>query len=247
MDLENTIGEYSKISVVLPAYQEAKRIGDTIKHWSAYLDENFPGTEVIVVCDGCTDDTAQVALNNFTSTKCTIKVLDLPVNQGKGMAVKEGILNATGDTVVFTDSDMSYQPDVLPLFLDKIKSGADVAIAQRQKDEKYPGMGRRMVAVISRFVIGNLVLPGIRDTQAGFKAFKKDVAVELFSAMTIKRFLFDLEILVIAKQRNYQIEKVYVPWQDREGSTVRICLDTSRAARDLMIIITRKWCGFYNK
>ncbi|MBZ0186731.1 MAG: glycosyltransferase [Candidatus Obscuribacterales bacterium] len=241
------MSEYPRISVVLPAYQEAKRIGATIGRWSSFLSSYHAGAELIVVCDGCADDTASVARDNFVSDNCTFSVIELPLNRGKGAAVKAGVAAATGATIVFTDADMSYEPEILGLFLAKIEAGADVAIAQRQKDEQYPGLGRRIVAVASRFLIGNFAMPGIRDTQAGFKAFKKEVAHDLFTAMTVERFLFDLEILVIARQRNYRIEKVYVTWIDKPGSTVRIFVDSCRSARDLISIMLRKWTGRYSR
>jgi dolichyl-phosphate beta-glucosyltransferase len=103
------------------------------------------------------------------------------------------------------------------------------------------------VAVGSRFLVGNLLLPGIRDTQAGFKAFKQSAVKELFPRARSKRFLFDLEILVIARTRGLKIEKIYVDWLDREGSTVRLFVDTGRSLRDLVLIYTRVLCGVYKK
>jgi hypothetical protein len=93
--------------------------------------------------------------------------------------------------------------------------------------------------------VGNFVVPGIRDTQAGFKVFKKESAHQLFPLARTKRFLFDLEILVIAKEHHCKIEKVYVDWQDRDGSTVRIFIDTLRSLRDLVLIYTRMLFGAY--
>lgn len=237
--------DYRRISVIIPAFQESGRIGGTIKAWSTYLEHNYPQSQIIVVCDGCTDNTAEIAKTSMQSPNCNLLVIELAQNQGKGKAVQTGILKASLDLVVYTDSDLSYMPDILEKFIDAIENGADIAIAQRSKDEQYPGLGRRLIASISRFVIGNFVLPGVRDTQAGFKLFKKEVAVDVFKKMTINRFLFDLEILTIANIKKYKIEKVYVDWQDRPGSTVRIYLDTMRSGRDLLLIMMRKIFGGY--
>jgi dolichyl-phosphate beta-glucosyltransferase len=152
---------------------------------------------------------------------------------------------AQGAVVVFTDSDLSYEPGLLEEFLVKLDEGADVVIAQRRKKTQYPGLGRRVLAIGSRFLVGNFLLPGIRDTQAGFKAFKQGAARDLFPLARTKRFLFDLEILVIARSKGLKIEKVYVDWQDREGSTVRIFVDTMRSLRDLLLIYTRVMFGAY--
>ena len=237
--------DYRRISVIIPAFQESGRIGGTITAWSNYLDKNYPGSEIITVCDGCTDNTAEVARASMQSTNCALGVIELAKNQGKGKAVQTGVLKATNDLVVYTDSDLSYMPDILQKFIEAIENGADIAIAQRSKDEQYPGFGRRFIASVSRFVIGNFVLPGVRDTQAGFKLFKREVAVDVFKKMTINRFLFDLEILTIANIKKYKIAKVYVDWQDRPGSTVRIYLDTMRSGRDLLLIMMRKFLGGY--
>lgn len=235
------------ITVVFPAYQEEKRIGMTMEAWAAYLDEHYPGSEVVVVTDGCTDKTAQMAMNTFRSNSCTLKVIELSENEGKGNAVKVGMLQARGNIIVFTDSDLSYAPDLLPEFVSKIEEGADLAIAQRRKKTQYPDPGRRLLAVLSRFLVGNFVVPGIRDTQAGFKVFTKRAAHQLFERARTKRFLFDLEILVIAGEHKCAIEKVYVDWQDRDGSTVRIIVDTMRSLRDLLLIYMRKLSGAYKK
>jgi dolichyl-phosphate beta-glucosyltransferase len=118
-------------------------------------------------------------------------------------------------------------------------------VAQRKKETQYPSWGRRFVAVASRALVGNLVLPGIRDTQAGFKGFTRNEARFLFSRARIRRFLFDLEILMMARRKGFKIQKVYVDWQDVPGSTVRLFLDTSRSVRDLILILFYLTFGFY--
>jgi dolichyl-phosphate beta-glucosyltransferase len=245
--LEHSPQNEPSLSIVFPAYQEEKRIGMTMEAWSKFLSAQHPGTEVIVVCDGCTDGTAQAARSAFNAKNCQLKVIELSPNRGKGNAVSVGVLAARGTTVVFTDSDLSYEPELLEDFLHQIDAGADVVIAQRRKKTQYPGLGRRILAIGSRFLVGNFLLPGIRDTQAGFKAFKQTAARDLFPRAKTKRFLFDLEILVIARTKGLKIEKVYVDWQDREGSTVRIFVDTVRSLRDLMLIYSRVIFGAYKR
>lgn len=131
-----------------------------------------------MVTDGCRDKTAEVARQAFASnnSSCSLNLIELAENQGKGNAVKVGMLAAQGKIIVFTDSDLSYEPELLDQFLEKIQEGADLAIAQREKKTQYPGIGRRLLATLSRFLVGNFVVPGIRDTQAGFKVFTKEAA-----------------------------------------------------------------------
>jgi len=238
--------QQSLISIIIPAYQEEKRIANTIESLSAYLNPNYPGTEIIVVCDGCTDNTARVAEGAFRASRCSIKVIELPKNCGKGSAIKVGVKEARGDFIIFTDADLSFAPNTIDEFLPKLKDGADVVIAQRKKTVSYPGLGRRILAGCSRFLVGNFLLPGIRDSQAGYKAFSREAAHNLFSRMRTSRFLFDLEILIIARHKKYRIEKVYVDWENRAGSTVRLVVDSIRSARDLIIIYFMSLSGQYD-
>lgn len=222
-----------EISVVIPAYQEENRIGYTVEQLSTYLEQHHPRSELILVCDGCTDRTAEAARQSFKGSSCKLRIIELPANRGKGNAVKEGMLAAIGTYAFFTDADLSFAPELVDSFLVPLKDSADIAIAQRQKTVTYSQPGRKSLAVLSRAIIGNVILPGIRDTQAGFKGFRNQVAKTLFSRLKTRGFLFDLEILLAARRRGYRIEKVYVDWCDRPGSTVRVVRDTINAAIDL--------------
>lgn len=229
-----------EISVVVPAYQEEKRIGYTIEQISTYLEEHFPKSELIVVLDGCTDGTAEAAKMNFKGSKCKLHIIDLPINRGKGNAVREGMLAASGTYAFFTDADLSFPPELIGKFLVHLKSNADLAISQREKSVTYAQGGRRFLAVVSRAIIGNVILPGIRDTQAGFKGFKGNVAKILFGELKTPGYLFDLDILIRARRKGFHIEKIYVEWIDRPGSKVRVYRDAFKAAIDLLRISIRE-------
>lgn len=229
-----------EISLVVPAYQEERRIGYTIEGLSTYLEAHHPNSELILVCDGCTDGTARVAQQSFKGASSKLRVIELPANRGKGGAVREGMLAAHGAYLFFTDADLSFAPELIDAFLIHLKDKADIAIAQRQKTVSYSQPGRKSLAIISRAIIGNIILPGIRDTQAGFKGFRKEPARSLFASLKTDGFLFDLEILLAARRRGYCIEKVYVDWCDRPGSTVRVVKDTVKAALDLAAICLRE-------
>lgn len=225
-----------ELSIIIPAYQEEKRIGATISSLSTYLEKKHPGAEIIVVCDGCTDSTAEEASKSFKSELCKLTIVELEKNCGKGYAIKCGVEKANGQFIIFTDADLSFAPDTLESFLPKLLGGTDIVIAQRKKNVSYNSLIRRIFAIFSRFLVGNFLLPGIRDSQAGFKGFKNSVAKDLFDRMRTKRFLFDLEILVLARKKNYSIEKVYVDWQDKAGSTIHPILDLARSIRDLFVM-----------
>lgn len=228
-----------EISVIIPAFQEEERIGYTIEKLASYLDASKTSAEIVLVLDGCTDQTEAVAQAAIVNKKCIFNIIKLPTNCGKGFAVKQGMLKAAGQYLFFTDADLSFAPNIIPQFLERLKAGADIVIAQRQKSSTYSHIVRRLLATFSRAIIGNFVVPGIRDTQAGFKAFRQDVARALFTDLKIPGYLFDLELLLIAKRRGYRIEKVYVDWSDRPGSKVRPFKDALRAANDLVAILLR--------
>ena len=235
-----------KISLIIPAFNEEKRIAQTMVAWSEYLDNNFVDPELIVVLDGCTDKTAEIARQSFIG-KSQLRIIDLPTNEGKGNAVKQGVLAASGEYLFFTDADLSFAPEVIQEFLAELIKGDDIVIAQRKKETQYPGLARRFIAVGSRWLIGNIVMPGVRDTQAGFKGFRREAAKKLFAIARIKRFLFDLEILLLAKHMHYRIGKVYVDWVDRPGSTVRVFVDSARSLRDLLFILFWLAIGQYER
>jgi glycosyltransferase involved in cell wall biosynthesis len=235
------------LSLIIPAFQEEKRIGDSLVAITQYLDAHYPGAELIVVCDGCRDRTAEVARSILAKTLCRSQVIELATNQGKGAAVRAGMMAASSDFRMFTDADLSYSPDLIPQFLDKLQDGADVVIAQREKKTKYESLKRRVLAQLSRALVGNFLLPGIRDTQAGLKGFTRSAAEYLFPRLRTTRFLFDLEALMIARRKGLRIEKIYVDWVDRKGSTVQVGLDTARSIRDLSLICFWNLIGAYDK
>ena len=233
------------VSLVIPAYQEEARLGETIRRLSAYIQARHPGTEIIVVCDGCTDRTADVARAAFAASSCTLRVIELPRNQGKGHAVRVGMLAATGTHLLFTDADLSFEPEAMDSLLERLEKGADVVIAQRTLATTYSSLARYSLGALSWLLVRRLVPPGVRDSQAGYKGFSSAAAKDLFERLRVRRFLFDLELLVMAGRRGYRIETVTVDWVDRPGSTVRIVADSTTALRDLMLIALRDLAGRY--
>lgn len=228
------------LTIVIPAYQEEQRIGPTLDELAKFLRGRADHeVELIVVSGGSTDRTVAIARRYENLFAAQLRVLDLPAAKGKGAAVRAGVNEAAGKFVLFTDADLAYEPKLFNDFVARLESGADIVIAQRTGKTAYAGMARRWVAAASRFVFERFITPGIGDTQAGLKAFTRAAAKDLFAQQRINGLLFDVEILMLAHRRNYRVEKAYVDWQDKPGSTIRLTRDSARALLDLTKLFWR--------
>ncbi len=235
------------LSIVIPAYQEEQRIGPTLEELGKFLQGRASGeVEVIIVSGGSTDRTVTVARRYENRLAARLRVLDLPEAKGKGAAVRAGVREATGQFVLFTDADLAYEPSLFDEFVARLQAGADMVIAQRTGNTQYAGLARRWVATASRFVFQRFITPGIGDTQAGLKAFSHAVAKELFARQKVNGLLFDVEILMLAHRQNYRIEKAYVDWQDKPGSTIRLTRDSARGLVDLALLFWRMGLPHYD-
>jgi len=230
------------LSVVIPAFNERDRIGPTIVAIRAYLAAQTFASEIIVVDDGSGDGTADRAREALVGLP-EARVLRLPENRGKGRAVKEGVLAARGRIVLFSDADLSTPIAMLDRLLERLEAGADVVIGSRALAESdvrvhqarpREALGRLFNAVVRRFVV-----PGIRDTQCGFKAFRRETARELFVELRTEGFCFDVEILSAAHRRGLRIEEVPVIWENSKPSAVRVVRGFPRILRDLARIRRR--------
>ncbi|HFC12122.1 MAG TPA: glycosyltransferase family 2 protein [Anaerolineae bacterium] len=215
------------LSVVIPAYNEATRIGRTLTEIHAYLEKQAFTWEVLVVLDGVTDNTAQVVAD-FASEKANIRWIDRPQNRGKGYTVREGLLAATGQIRLFTDADnstdMRHFDAMIPLF----ETGHAVVIASRDgKDAEGAQQAvpqsflKRSLGNLGNLVVQFLTVPGIWDTQCGFKAFTAEAAQSIFPLTTIDGWLFDPEALAIARLQGYKIGIIGAHWIDAEGTHVK--------------------------
>lgn len=232
------------LSIVIPAFQEEKRIGPTLQELTEYLRQrNATDCEIIVVSGGSTDNTVENALKFGGALGERFKVIDLPRARGKGAAVRAGIREASGKYILFTDADLAYEPALFDGFVARLEAGADLVIAQRSSATEYASRGRRFVARISRSVFEKFITPGIGDTQAGLKAFSHAAAKEIFSRQVINGLIFDVEVLILARQHKYRIDKAYVDWQDKPGSTIRLGRDSARAIFDLLRVFWRIGTG----
>jgi dolichyl-phosphate beta-glucosyltransferase len=229
-----------RLSVIVPAYDEADRIGGTVRRLATGLAEVAAASEleIVVVDDGSSDATADAALAAGAD-----QVVVQPVNRGKGAAVRAGVLAARGRTIAFTDADLAYGPDQLLRVLAAVEDGWDVAIGDRRHpDTQTLVPPSRLRAVGSRAInwLGYAVLLGsYRDTQSGLKAFRSDVARFLFARCRVDGFAFDVELLHLAERHQISLVEVPVEVTNSARSTVRAARDALRQVADLFRI--RHW------
>ena len=225
------------ISVVIPAFNEAARLPTTLQRVREYLDTAGEEYEVIVVDDGSTDST--VALVQAATTEWPqLSVVALPRNQGKGVAVRAGMLRARGEHRLFSDADLSTPIEELPRLRERLGGACHVAIASRAVagstiDVHQPGRRESMGRVYNRLV-QVLVLPGLHDTQCGFKVFTAKAATVCFEPLRTKGFGFDAEALVRARRQGWEIAEVPVRWSHRDDSRVSALRDSGMVLMDLI-------------
>lgn len=229
-----------RASVVIPAVNEGEAIAATVLAVrSALVDIAADGgVEVVVVDDGSTDATADAALAAGAD-----QVVVLPVNRGKGAAVRAGVAAARGRTIAFTDADLSYSPDQLVTVITQVEDGWDVAVGSRRHPDATTVRGAGVVRELGSRAI-NLVTMGVllsrpRDTQCGLKAFRSDVAALLFGLGRVDGFAFDIEVLHLVERHELSLVEVPVRLRSAERSTVRAARDGLRLLRDVWQI--RHW------
>lgn len=237
---------FDSISVVIPAYNEEKVLGETLEKVSSYCGSHFRDYEVIVV-DDCSKDKTLLVAQAHASGKT--RVLHNEKNHGKGYSVKRGILESKHPLVLFMDADYSLPIENLDVFIPYAEKGFDVVIASRnvsgakilneQKQRKFFGR-------VFTFLVGLLVLPGFSDTQCGFKLFKSEAAKKILSLQTLERFSFDVEMLFIAKKKGYKITEAPVKCVYREKSSVNPYRDGLNMLRDMVKIRLNNFKGRYH-
>lgn len=235
-----------RLSVVVPAYDEADRIAGTISAIRSDLaDLDAAGDlEIVVVDDGSGDDTAEVARRSGAD-----RVISQPTNMGKGAAVRTGALRATGRTIAFTDADLSYSPAQLIGLMERVEEGWDVVVGSRQHVEtmtvvragRIRELGGRIINLLSAYVL----LGRYRDTQCGLKAFRSDVARTIFSRARIDGFAFDIEVFALVERFRLALLEVPVTVENSERSTVRVVRDAARLVTDLFRIRANARAGLY--
>ncbi len=235
------------LSWIIPAYNEERRIEKTIREVDAYLrQKNFPeGYEIIVANSVSRDKTGEI-VEKLSQEIPALSLLTVE-NKGKGWAVAQGMLNARGDIRLFSDADNSTSPDHFEKMIPLFSRNYDLVISSRNAKDA-PGASIDIAESRVRFIAGragNLMIqffavPGIWDTQNGFKAFRRDAAEKIFTRLTILGFAFDIEALSIARRLNYRIGIIPVKWKHdpdskvTPGSYIRVFLDVFRIRWNIM-------------
>ena len=236
------------ISVVVPAYNEAGSIEPNLERIVEYLSAKFSPFEVIVVDDGSTDGTPQ-SVAQMARKEPRITVVAFPTNRGKGFVVRQGMLKAEGEHVLFTDADLSTPVEAIAKGLKGLEEGSPVVIASRRHAQSvivlHQAWAREAVGRVFNLVVRSLLSLPFQDTQCGFKCFSREAAREIFSLARMDGFAFDVEILVIARRLGYRVREIPVYWTDSLNSKVRPVRHLSRIVGDLLKIYWNDRRGLY--
>lgn len=228
------------LSVIIPAFNEQKRILRYLTEVHDYLSIRRTPFEILVVDDGSNDETAAVVQRFRDRQTAPVRLIRLDRNQGKGAAVRAGMRQAEGALQLFADADGATSIREVERLEAAIAAGADLAIGSRALaagDARYTVRARWHRSILGNTFNGlvqRLGIPGIADTQCGFKLFRKAVAQDLFGVACLNGFGFDLELLYVAQRRDYRIAEVPVNWTDQPGSKVRLIRDGWRTMGELL-------------
>jgi len=237
------------LTIVVPAYNEAERLARTLPQVLDWVAAHSLGGRVLVVDDGSSDDTGD-AVRRCMPAHPNLDLITLQRQSGKGAAVRAGMLASATEIVGFMDADLSTDLRHLPDAVAAIQNGADVVIGSRAlrtsqtvvRQPAYRRAGARVFRVLARQIGG---LPDTPDSQCGFKFFRGPVAHDLFGSSVIERWMFDLEVLRLAKHRGYAIQQLPVEWTNDPDSRLRLTVDSLRMVRDLARIRWRFLAGRY--
>lgn len=234
------------LSIIIPACNEETRLPRTLGQVFAYLEKQDYPSEVVVVENGSTDRTLEIA-QKYTSNYPTLHVLheDQP---GKGGAVRRGMLSANGIYRFIADADFSMPVEEIARFLPPA-CNSDIAIASREAPDaiRYGEPAyRHFTGRVFNYFIRLIALPGLKDTQCGFKCFRASTADDIFHYQTLTGWSFDVELLVIARRRGYTVAEIGIPWTFTPGSKVNVLRDSGRMLLDLLTIRRNAAHGAYD-
>ncbi|MDP6355119.1 MAG: glycosyltransferase family 2 protein [Planctomycetota bacterium] len=221
------------VSVIIPVYNEAQRLPDSQETLLNFLNDFDHETELLFVDDGSTDGTADLV-------RAPARLIRNEENRGKGAAVRQGMLEASGQMRVFTDVDLAVPPRYLHEVLNHIENGEEIVVASRRaKGARNTGGGRKyrqVMGVVFNCLVRMLTVKGVSDTQCGFKAFTGAAADLLFSRQKLEGFAFDVELLYMASRFGFRIKEMPVEWEDSNITTIRPFVDASLILKDMLRI-----------
>jgi dolichyl-phosphate beta-glucosyltransferase len=243
----NNIVTQPLLSIIIPAYNEEKRLPGTLEQICRFVQQQSYPAEIIVVENGSTDRTFEVA-QTFARNGPPCRAIHIDV-RGKGLAVQAGMLQARGQYRFMCDADLSMPIAEVNRFLPPQLKNGEIVIASREApgsvrfdEPAYRHWGGRGINLLIRL----LALPGLRDTQCGFKMFQADIAEDIFGYQTFPGISFDPEVLYIARLRGYQIRELAIPWYYSDESRIHLFKDTLALLEDLLTIRRNARRGLYD-
>jgi dolichyl-phosphate beta-glucosyltransferase len=236
------------LSIIIPAYNEERRLPTTLEQARQFLEKQTYPAEVLVVENGSHDRTFQIA-EAFAGQYPRFRAIQ-EAERGKGRAVKRGMLEARGQYRFMCDADLSMPIDEINRFIPPLQADFDLAIGSREapgairyNEPFYRHLGGRLINLTIRL----LALPGMQDTQCGFKCFRAEVAEDLFGSLTLGGWSFDVELLYIARKRGYRFTEIPIPWYFMAESKVSLIQDTLKMVLDILTIRRNDRNGLYRR
>jgi len=235
------------LSIIIPAFNEATRIPDTLRKINAYLLKQDFASEIVVIENGSTDGTYQIVNEMQAEINC-LTVLHED-RRGKGWAVQQGMYHAKGDYRFICDADLSMPIEEVAKFMPPAELSAPIAIGSREAvgAERFnEPLYRHLIGRVFNFLVRVIALPGLDDTQCGFKLFREDAAKDIFPLLTSFGWTFDVEALFIARKMGYKIVEIPIHWYHHPRSTVKVFRDSFRMGLDLIKIRINGLLGKYD-
>jgi glycosyltransferase involved in cell wall biosynthesis len=237
-------------SIVIPAFNESTRLSATLEKVLAYVQAQGWDAEIIVVNDGSRDNTADI-VRAFAAKDPALRLVENPGNRGKGYSVRNGMLNARGRIVLFSDADLSSPIEQAPKLFEALEAGADIAIGSRwlraetqtQRQPLHRQLFGRVFNLLLRLTLGLK----FKDTQCGFKAFKAPAVKAIFPLQKIERWGFDPEILFLARKFGFKVAEISVAWAHRDGTSINPLIDGFRMFQEMLRIRWYSLTGKYDE
>ncbi|HZQ96765.1 MAG TPA: dolichyl-phosphate beta-glucosyltransferase [Candidatus Sulfotelmatobacter sp.] len=238
-----------KYSIIIPAYNEGARLGASLERVVTYIHTQGWNAEVVVVNDGSRDHTAGI-IRAFAAKYPIVRLIENPGNRGKGYSVRNGMLRAVGEILIFSDADLSSPIEESSKLLEALNQGADVAIGSRwlrtetqtQRQPLHRQIFGRIFNLLLRLALGLQ----FKDTQCGFKAFKRSAAQAIFPLQKIERWGFDPEILFLARKLGFKVKEVPVLWGHSGGTRIHPLVDGSRMFTEMLRVRWYSLTGKYD-